>query len=51
MGKPNGGNGGIVVNMSSVCGMDIVGGIEVYTATQFAIIGLTRAYAVRKMLT
>lgn len=49
MGKTNGGNGGIVLNMSSVCGLDIVGGVPSYTASKFGIVGLTRTYAVSEL--
>lgn len=46
MGKPNGGKGGIVMNVGSVCGLDIIGGLQSYTASKFGVVGLTRSYAV-----
>lgn len=49
MGKPTGGNGGIVMNIASVCGLDIVGGFAAYTASKFGIVGLTRSYAVSEL--
>lgn len=46
MGKPNGGAGGIVMNIASLSGLDIFSGFEAYTASKFGIVGLTRSYAV-----
>lgn len=46
MGKPNGGNGGIVMNIASVSGLDCVGVWPVYTASKHGVVGLTRSYAV-----
>ncbi|KAG8222466.1 hypothetical protein J437_LFUL002201 [Ladona fulva] len=44
MGKDNGGNGGIVINMSSVLGMKPYAGCPVYCATKYALLGLTRSF-------
>lgn len=46
MGKPNGGNGGIVLNIASTFGLDIIGGFPAYTSSKFGVVGLTRSYAV-----
>lgn len=46
MGKTNGGNGGIVLNMASVLGLDYLCACPVYSATKHGVIGLTRAFAV-----
>lgn len=47
MGKSNGGNGGIVMNIASVSGLDIVGSFPSYTASKHGVVGFTRCYAVR----
>ncbi|XP_046396325.1 15-hydroxyprostaglandin dehydrogenase [NAD(+)]-like [Ischnura elegans] len=44
MDKQKGGNGGIIVNMSSVLGLVPLQLTPVYTATKFAVIGFTRAH-------
>ncbi|KMZ00025.1 fat body protein 2 isoform X1 [Drosophila simulans] len=48
MGKDNGGKGGIVVNMSSVVGLDPMFIIPVYGATKAGIINFTRCLANEK---
>lgn len=46
MSKENGGNGGLVVNMSSVVGLDPMFIIPVYGATKAGIINFTRCLGV-----
>jgi len=46
MGKDEGGNGGVVVNISSVVGLFPFSGGPVYTATKHAVIGFTRSFGV-----
>ncbi|XP_054014702.1 uncharacterized protein LOC128895800 [Hylaeus anthracinus] len=43
MGKYKGGNGGAIVNMSSVCGIDGILLAPIYGGTMHAIVGLTRS--------
>jgi len=50
MGKDNGGKGGIVVNMSSVVGLDPMFIIPVYGATKAGIINFTRCLAVTRVI-
>ncbi|XP_018325268.1 15-hydroxyprostaglandin dehydrogenase [NAD(+)]-like isoform X2 [Agrilus planipennis] len=42
--KYKSGNEAVVVNMSSICGLDAFGCAPVYTATKHAIIGLSRSF-------
>jgi 15-hydroxyprostaglandin dehydrogenase (NAD) len=46
MGKDEGGNGGVVVNISSIAGLGPYAGTPVYVATKHAIIGLSRSFGV-----
>jgi 15-hydroxyprostaglandin dehydrogenase (NAD) len=46
MGKDEGGNGGVVVNIASVVGLAPFAGSPVYSATKHAIVGLTRSFGV-----
>jgi 15-hydroxyprostaglandin dehydrogenase (NAD) len=46
MGKDEGGNGGVVVNISSIAGLAPFAGSPVYVATKHAVIGLTRSFGV-----
>ena len=46
MGKDEGGNGGVVVNMSSIAGLGPLTTTPVYVATKHAVIGLTRSFGV-----
>ena len=46
MGKNNGGNGGAIINMSSVAGLSCSPGFPVYSATNYAIIGMSKSFAV-----
>lgn len=41
-----GGHGGIIVNVSSVCGLDALFANPIYTATKHAVIGFTRSLGV-----
>lgn len=50
MSQENGGMGGIVVNISSIVGLDPIFLMPVYTASKEAIVGFTRAFSVRKEL-
>ncbi|XP_078052005.1 15-hydroxyprostaglandin dehydrogenase [NAD(+)]-like [Augochlora pura] len=43
MGKYKGGNGGIIVNMSSVAGLDGIPIAPIYGGTQYAIVGFTQS--------
>ncbi|XP_046396077.1 15-hydroxyprostaglandin dehydrogenase [NAD(+)]-like [Ischnura elegans] len=45
MGKDQGGNGGLVVNIASILGLRQFAGCPVYAATKHAVIGLSRSYA------
>lgn len=42
----NGGRGGIVANVASVCGLDYIFGVPIYNATKHAVVGFTRSLAV-----
>ena len=46
MGKDEGGNGGVVVNIASVLGLIPYEGAPVYVATKHAVIGLSRSFGV-----
>lgn len=46
MSQENGGMGGIVVNISSIVGLDPIFLMPVYTASKEAIVGFTRAFSV-----
>lgn len=46
MSKEHGGRGGIVVNISSVMGVDHMYSIPAYTASKHGVIGLTRCFGV-----
>jgi 15-hydroxyprostaglandin dehydrogenase (NAD) len=46
MGKDEGGNGGVVVNMASVAGLVVAPHFPVYVATKHAVIGFTRSFGV-----
>ena len=46
MGKDEGSEGGVVVNMSSIAGLEGNPAFPVYTATKHAVIGLTRSFGV-----
>jgi len=46
MGKDEGGNGGVVVNISSIAGLYPFSGGPIYDATKHAVIGLTRSFGV-----
>jgi len=43
MGKDEGGNGGVVVNIASILGLAPLAGSPVYVATKHAVIGHTRS--------
>lgn len=47
MGKYKGGNGGIIVNMSSVAGLEGIPIAPIYGGTQYAIIGFTQSLKVK----
>jgi 15-hydroxyprostaglandin dehydrogenase (NAD) len=46
MGKDEGGNGGVMVNIASNLGLAPLAGSPVYVATKHAVIGLTRSFGV-----
>lgn len=46
MRRDKGGNGGIVVNVSSVAGLDPIHLMPVYSASKEAIVAFTRAFSV-----
>jgi hypothetical protein len=46
MGKEEGGNGGVVVNIASTLGLEAFAASPVYAATKHAVIGLTRSFGV-----
>ena len=46
MGKDNGGKGGVVVNTASIAGLAPSACCPVYSATKYAVIGLTRCFGV-----
>lgn len=50
MGKDNGGNGGVIVNMSSVVGLSCSPGFPVYSATEYAIVGMSKSFAVSEIM-
>ncbi|GLV31700.1 Photoreceptor dehydrogenase [Carabus blaptoides fortunei] len=43
MSKSNGGNGGVLVNIASILGMEIMASIPVYVGTKHAVVGLSRS--------
>ncbi|XP_077284437.1 uncharacterized protein LOC143909985 [Arctopsyche grandis] len=47
MGKDKGGQGGTIVNISSVMGLSSSQGFPIYCATQHAILGMTRSWATK----
>lgn len=46
MGKTNGGNGGIVMNIASTLGLDYLCVFPAYTASKHGVVALTRTFAV-----
>lgn len=46
MSKKHGGNGGVIANVSSVCGLEYLIGGSVYNATKHAILAFTNTLAV-----
>ena len=48
MGKYKGGNGGVIVNMSSVAGLEGIPIAPIYGGTQYAIVGFTQSLKVKK---
>ena len=46
MGKDEGGKGGVVVNMSSIVGLEPSETFPIYVTTKHAVIGLTRSFGV-----
>jgi 15-hydroxyprostaglandin dehydrogenase (NAD) len=46
MGKDKGAKGGVVVNISSVTGLEGFQACPIYVATKHAVIGLTRSFGV-----
>ena len=46
MGKDTGGKGGVIVNVSSVAGLQAIPDYPIYSATKHAIIGFSRSFAV-----
>lgn len=45
MSRENGGNGGMIVNIASVCGLDYIFSLPVYNASKYAVLGYTRTLA------
>lgn len=50
MGKYKGGNGGIIVNMSSVAGLEGIPIAPIYGGTQYAIVGFTQSLKVKERI-
>ena len=48
MGKDTGGKGGVIVNISSIAGLQAFPHSPIYTATKHAIVGFSRSFAVSK---
>lgn len=46
MAVENGGKGGIIVNVASVCGLDYIFNVPAYNASKHGVIGFTRTLAV-----
>lgn len=46
MDKSKGGNGGLIVNISSIVSLDAYGAYAVYTASKYGVNGFTRALSV-----
>jgi 15-hydroxyprostaglandin dehydrogenase (NAD) len=46
MGKDEGGNGGVLVNMASIAGLVPFPFSPIYVATKHAVIGFTRSFGV-----
>ena len=44
MGKQNGGHGGVIVNVASAAGLDLMKGAPVYTATKHAVVAFSRSF-------
>lgn len=47
MGKDNGGDGGIIVNIASIAGITPFAVCPIYCATKHGVIGLSRSFGVR----
>lgn len=47
MGKDTGGKGGVIVNVSSVAGLQASPNYPIYSATKHAIVGFSRSFGVR----
>lgn len=50
MGKNQKGQGGTIVNIASILGLNTIAGCPVYCGTKHAVVGLTKSYAVRMLL-
>lgn len=50
MGKNQGGNGGTIVNIASILGLNTIAGCPVYCGTKHAVVGLTKSYAVSLLI-
>ncbi|KAF3422199.1 hypothetical protein E2986_13497 [Frieseomelitta varia] len=50
MGRYKGGNGGIIVNMSSVAGLEGIPIAPIYGGTQYAIVGFTQSLKVKERI-
>lgn len=46
MGKDTGGKGGVIVNVSSIAGLQAIPNCPIYSTTKHAIIGFSRSFAV-----
>lgn len=46
MGRDTGGKGGVIINVSSVAGLQALPNYPIYSATKHAIVGFSRSFGV-----
>lgn len=46
MARENGGDGGVIANIASVCGLDYIFSVPAYSASKHGVVGFTRTLAV-----
>lgn len=44
MGKDNGGKGGVIVNIASILGLQLLAGCPIYVGTKHFVVGLSRSF-------